>query len=82
MEHYVDGPVGVNFVNGNVHLEFYTLRADNTKSPPAQYKQITLRVVMPLVGAVEMQGAITSIMNALQKQGVVKPISYGTETQQ
>lgn len=81
-EQYVDGPVGVNFVNGNMHMEFYTLRTDNTQAPPAQYRKVTMRMVIPLAGAVEVQGAIGSILNALQKQGVVKPILHGTETQQ
>jgi hypothetical protein len=82
LEHYVDGPVGVNFHNGNLHITFATMRTDHTADPSLQYRQVTLRLVMPLVGALDLQNNIAGIMSLLQRQGLVQPIVPGPQTRQ
>jgi hypothetical protein len=82
LEHYTDGPVGFNFVNGNAHFTFATRRIDHSTDPPAQYRRITLRLVMPLAGAIDLQGTITNMMSMLQQQGLVQPIVPGPHTRQ
>ena len=81
-EHYADGSVGVNFLNGNLHITFATLRADHSLEPASQYRQVTLRLVIPLVGAIDLQNAIGGIVSTLQSQGVVRPIMPGPPTRQ
>jgi hypothetical protein len=81
-EHYADGPVGVNFLNGNLHITFATLRADHSLVPASQYRQVTLRLVIPLVGAIDLQNTIGGIVSTLQTQGVVRPVMSGSPTKQ
>jgi hypothetical protein len=82
LEHYVDAPVGFNFVNGNAHITFVTLRIDHSTDPPAHYRQVTLRLVIPLAGAFDLQNTITRMMSMLQQQGLVQPIMPGPQTRQ
>ena len=82
LEHYADGPVGVNFINGNLHIDFCTLRSDHSVSPSTNYRQVTLRLVVPLAGAIDLQNTISSIMSLLQQQGIVQAIMPGPQTRQ
>jgi hypothetical protein len=82
LEHYADGPVGVNFLNGNLHITFATQRADHTVDPASQYRMVTLRLVIPIAGATDLQKQITGMLSLLQRQGVVQPIMPGTQTKQ
>jgi hypothetical protein len=81
-EHYVDGPVGVNFLNGNFHITFATMRSDHSSDPANQYRQVTLRLVMPLAGVLELQNGLAGIISNLQQQGVIQPIMPGPQTRQ
>jgi hypothetical protein len=80
LEHYVDLPVGVNYLNGN--LTFATIRSDFATDPAPQYRQVTLRLVIPLTGAIDMQNNIAGIIRLLQQQGIVQPIMSGPQTRQ
>jgi hypothetical protein len=82
LEHYVDSTVGFSFVNGNAHFTFATLRMDHNTDPPAQYRQVTVRLVIPLAGAIDLQSTITNLMSMLQRQGLVQPIMPGPQTRQ
>jgi hypothetical protein len=82
MEHYADGPVGGNFLNGNLHIAFFTLRADHTSDPPSQHRQVTLRLVLPLAGMLDLQKNLAGIMSILQQQGTIQPIMPGPQTRQ
>ena len=82
LEHYVDTPVGFNFSNGNAHITFATLRMDQSTDPPTQYRQVTLRLVIPLAGAIDLQSTIANLMSMLQRQGLVQPIMPGPQTRQ
>lgn len=82
LEHYADGPVGVNFLNGNVHITFATLRSDHSSDPSPQYRHVTLRLVMPLAGMIDLQNNIAGIMSILQQQGLIQPIMPGPQTRQ
>jgi hypothetical protein len=82
LEHYADVPVGYNFVNGNAHITFAALRLDHSTDPPTQYRQVTLRLVIPLAGAIDLQSTIANLMSMLQRQGLVQPIMPGPQTRQ
>jgi hypothetical protein len=80
-EQYADGPIGINFANGNIYLNFATLRADHSADPPTQRRVVTTRLVMPLAGAVDLKNAISGIIGTLTAQGI-KPIVPGPHTRQ
>jgi len=82
LEHYADGALGVNFLNGNLHITFFTLRTDHTSDPAPQYRQVTLRLVIPLAGGIDLQNNIGGIISLLQQQGIVQPIMPGPQTRQ
>jgi hypothetical protein len=81
-EHYVDGPIGVNLFNGNLHITFATIRTDHSTKPSPQYRQVTLRLVIPLAGAVDLQSHISRIISLLQAQGTIQPVMPGSQTRQ
>ena len=83
MEQYADTPVGVNYHNGNLHFTFATIRSDFGAEGVSQCRQITLRLVMPLTGAIDLQNNIAGIRELLQRQGVIQPIIItGPQTRQ
>jgi hypothetical protein len=82
LEHYADGPVGVEFLSGNLHITFATLRADHAQDPAVRYRQVTLRMVLPLAGAIDLQNQIAGILTLLQQQGLIQPIMPGPQTRQ
>ena len=82
LEHYADGSAGVNFLNGNLHITFVTLRADHSADPSPLYRQVTLRLVIPIAGATDLQTQLTNMMSRLQQQGVIQPIMPGPQTKQ
>jgi hypothetical protein len=86
---YVDRPeVSETFANSsrrltfdgaNFHLEFVVNRMDDPAPPaPPTGKQITVcRLVVPLVGAVELRDNLTRLIEALNAQGVIQRIQAG-----
>lgn len=82
LEHYADGPVGVNFLNGNLHITFVTIRSDHSSDPALHYRQVTLRLVMPLAGVIDLQNGLAGIISNLQQQGIIQPIMPGPQTRQ
>lgn len=81
-ERYVDVPLGVNYSNGNLHITFATLRVDHSKDALPQYRHVTLRLIIPLAGAVDLQNTIGNMLAKLQSQGLVQQIMPGTTTRQ
>lgn len=81
-EQYVDGAVGINFLNGNVHIIFATVRTDHSVNPVVQYRKVAVRLVIPLVGALELQNGISAFITNLQAQGLIQPVMPGPRTRQ
>ena len=69
--------IGVNHHNGNLHFTFATIRSDFGTDQALQHRQITLRLVIPLAGAIDLQNQIAGIRELLQRQCVVQPIMPG-----
>jgi hypothetical protein len=64
---------GLNFVHGNLHMTFASVTADYS-SPQAPSKRIvSARIVMPIIGAIELKGLLTQLIDALTEQGVIIP---------
>jgi hypothetical protein len=64
---------GLNFVHGNLHMTFASVTADYS-SPQAPSKRIvSARIVMPIIGAIELRGLLTQLIDALTEQGVIIP---------
>src|ERR1700733_13430605 len=82
LEHYTDGPVGINFFNGNLHITFATLCSDHSSDPAPQYRQVTLRLVMSLAGVFDLQNGLSGVISTLQQQGAIQPIMPGPQTRQ
>jgi len=65
-----------------LHFTFATIRSDYGTNPAPQYRQVTLRLVMPLTGAIDLQNNIAGIIRLLQQQGIAQPIMSGPQTRQ
>ena len=62
---------GLNFVHGNLHMTFASVTADHT-APQAESKRIvSARIVMPIIGAVELRDLLTQLIDALTEQGLI-----------
>ena len=63
-----------------LRMEFVVNRMDDPKppAPPTGKKYTACRVVMPLNGFMDMVGKLNGIVQALQKQGVIRPILPGS----
>jgi hypothetical protein len=80
IETFVDGPLGVNFVGGNLHITFYTIRLDHRVAVQApaslpQVRHVALRLVMPLPGAVDLRATIENMVQLLRQQGIMQSTS-------
>jgi hypothetical protein len=65
--------IGLNFVHGNLHMTFASVTADHTV-PQAETKRIvSARIVMPIIGAIELRDLLTLLINTLTEQGVIIP---------
>jgi hypothetical protein len=92
-ETFVDGPVGVNYVGGNLHITFYTVRVDHSvlverpdraATTANQVRRVTLRLVIPIPGAVDLRQTIDNMLQILRQQGMVQstPMVSGPMTRQ
>ena len=62
---------GLNFVHGNLHMTFASVTADYS-SPQAPSKRVVpARIVMPIIGAMELRDLLTQLIDALTEQGVL-----------
>jgi hypothetical protein len=79
-ERYADGIAECTFLNGVLHISFWTLRTDCAAEPPKYYRKVTTRVVLPIAGAMELQDRITNMLNVLEAQGTIKrPVASGLQ---
>lgn len=80
LERYVDALVGINFTNGIFNFTFATVRGDHSVEPPARYRQITARLVLPVSTAVQLRDGIGKILATLQAQGAIQIAAAAPET--
>ena len=64
---------GVNFVHGNLHMTFASVTADHSTPHAASKRIVSARIVMPIIGAIELRDLLTQLIDALTEQGVIIP---------
>ena len=64
-EQYADSFAGFIYTNGVLHLTFATLRADHAREPPTNYRQISVRLVLPISCAAELHTHLSHLLTEL-----------------
>jgi hypothetical protein len=64
---------GLNFVHGNVHITFASVTADHSSHRASSRRVVSARIVMPIVGAIELRDLLTQLIDALTVQNVITP---------
>ena len=64
---------GLHFVHGNLHMTFASVTADHSAPQAASKRIISARIVMPIIGAIELRDLLTQLIDALTEQGVIIP---------
>jgi hypothetical protein len=71
-EIYADSFVGIVFNHGNLNMTFAALRADHSKTPAVNFREVACRLVLPITTAGELHAYLSEIIKQLENQGVVK----------
>ena len=71
-EVFADGILGVGFGKGAVRIDFFALSAEAVDAKGQPAKERRQRVVMTTEGFVEAYAMLTSVMDKLQAQGLVR----------
>jgi hypothetical protein len=64
---------GLNFVHGNLHMTFASVTADYTSPQAPSNRIVSARIVMPIIGAIELRDLLTKLIDTLTEQGVIIP---------
>jgi hypothetical protein len=64
---------GLNFVHGNLHMTFASVTADYSSPQAPSKRVVSARIVMPIIGAMELRELLTQLIDALTEQGVIFP---------
>jgi hypothetical protein len=64
---------GLNFVHGNLHITFASVTADYSSAQASSRRIVSARIVMPIIGAIELKDLLTQLIDALTDQGVIIP---------
>jgi len=67
-ETYVDSFAGLSLTQTNLHLTFATSRADHTRQPPASFRVISSRLVMPIAIAREVHQVLGEVLRDLEQR--------------
>jgi hypothetical protein len=62
---------GLNFVHGNLHMTFASVTADHSANRASSKRIVSARIVMPIIGAIELRDLLTQLIDALTEQGVI-----------
>jgi hypothetical protein len=63
----------LNFVHGNLHMTFASVTADYSSPQAPSKRVVSARIVMPMIGAIELWDLLTQLIDTLTKQGVIIP---------
>ena len=69
---------GLNFVHGNLHMTFASVTADHSANRASSKRIVSARIVMPIIGAIELRDLLTQLIDALTEQGVISEASLPT----
>src|SRR6516165_2595152 len=62
---------GLNFVHGNLHMTFASVTADYSSHQASSKRVVSARIVMPIIGAIELRDLLTQLIDALTQHGVI-----------
>jgi hypothetical protein len=62
---------GLNFVYGNLHMTLASVTADHSLPQAPSKRIVSARIVMPIIGAIELRDLLTQLIDALTEQGVI-----------
>jgi hypothetical protein len=62
---------GLNFVHGNLHMTFASVTSDHSANRASSKRIVSARIVMPIIGAIELRDLLTQLIDALTEQGVI-----------
>jgi len=79
-EVFADQCIGLNVLNGNVHLTFASVIADHSENPAPSQRIITARVVMPAAAIPEMRELLGQMAELLNPDGRNEPPPTGPTT--
>ena len=74
-EVFADACVGLNVLNGNVHLTFASVIADHSEERAPSQRVVSARIVMPVAGTAELKDLLAQLLEALSAQGTGPSIS-------
>jgi hypothetical protein len=63
--------VTASFVHGNLHITFASVTADHSTQQTPAKRIVSARMVMPIIGAIELRDLLTQLIEALTAQGVI-----------
>ena len=69
---------GLNFVHGNLHMTFASITADHSSPQAPSKRVVSARIVMPIIGVIELRDLLTQLIDALTEQGVISEASLPT----
>jgi hypothetical protein len=64
---------GLHFVHGNLHMTFASVTADHSSHGASSKRIVSARIVMPIIGAIELRDLLTQLIEGLTAQGVIVP---------
>jgi hypothetical protein len=72
----------MTFDGANLHMEMVVNRMDDPdpSKPPTGATVTVARLVMPLVGALNLHASLSQLVQSLQTQGALKPVAQGPQT--
>jgi len=54
-------------------MTYASVTADHSAPQPASKRIVSARIVMPIIGAIELRDLLTQLIDALTEQGVIIP---------
>ncbi len=73
-EIFSDNFVGVVIGNGNLTMTFAVLRAEHSKVPPANIRQVVARLVLPIHAVAEMHLFLAQTMQEMEAKGIIRKL--------
>jgi hypothetical protein len=70
---FADFCTGLNFAHGNLHMTFASLTADHGRDDAPSKRVVSARIVMPIIGAIELRDLLIELIDALTAQGMIIP---------
>jgi len=64
---------GLNFVHGNLHMTFASVTADDSASDALSKRIVSARIVMPIIGAIELRDFACPAHRCAHRAGVIIP---------